>query len=471
MVDYKELGFKAGLEIHQQIEGRKLFCHCPALVNDDNLSDVKFKRKLRAIAGETGKVDKAAEFEMSKDKEVFYEACSSSSCLVEYDEEPPHELNKEALEVALQIALLMNCKVVDKIQFMRKTVIDGSNVSGFQRTALIGNDGFIETNKGKVKIETICLEEEAAKKIKEEENKITYRLDRLGVGLIEIATSPDIRDPEHAKEVASIIGMMLRSTGRVKRGIGSIRQDVNVSIKGHERVEIKGFQDLRNIPKTIENEIHRQLKSKDEKSHVRKVNPDFTTSYLRPMPGSSRMYPETDIEIITITNKLLDSIELPELISERALALKNKYNLNEDISRELVKLEVDFESYVNEFSKIKPDFIANVLVETKKDILARYKKEVTFEMVKNALSYYNENKIAKDAVYEVLVDFAVNGTVNLKKYEKADESEIENDIKHIVSKNKDLSFSALMGDIMKKYKGKIDGKKASELLKKYLNAK
>ncbi|MDD5254027.1 MAG: Glu-tRNA(Gln) amidotransferase subunit GatE [Candidatus Nanoarchaeia archaeon] len=468
MINYKELGFKAGLEIHQQIEGRKLFCHCPALVNDENIPNIKFKRKLRAIAGETGEIDQAAKFEMSKDKEITYEACSSSSCLVEYDEEPPHELNKEALEIALQISLLMKCKIVDSIQFMRKTVVDGSNVSGFQRTALVGTDGFIETSKGKVKIETVCLEEEAAKKIKEENNSITYRLDRLGVGLIEIATHPDIKDAEHAKEVASIIGMILRSTGKVKRGIGSIRQDVNISIKGHSRVEIKGFQDLRNIPKTIENEIHRQNKTKDELPHVRKANPDFTTEYLRPMPGSSRMYPETDINVIEITKEFIDSIKLPELISEKTMSIKEKYNINDNLARELIKMGIDFESFVNEFPKIKPDFIANVLVEMKKDIQTRNKKEVTMQMIQNALSYYNEGKIGKDAVYEVLVDFVLKGDTDLSKYKQIDESEIEKYIKEFISKNKALTFGALMGEIMNKYKGKIDGKKASELLKKYL---
>ncbi|MDD5331509.1 MAG: Glu-tRNA(Gln) amidotransferase subunit GatE [Candidatus Nanoarchaeia archaeon] len=468
MINYKELGFKSGLEIHQQIEGRKLFCKCPAIVNDENEPNIKFKRKLRAIAGETGKIDRAAEFEMSKDKEVIYEACSSSSCLVEYDEEPPHELNKDSLDIALQICLLLNCKVVDSIQFMRKTVVDGSNVSGFQRTALIGTNGFINTSKGKVNIETVCLEEEAAKKVKEENNSITYRLDRLGVGLIEIATAPEIKDSEHAREVASIIGMILRSTGKVKRGIGSIRQDVNVSIKGHNRIEIKGFQDLKNIPRTIDNEIHRQLKTKNEEGHVRKANPDFTTEYQRPMPGASRMYPETDIKIIKITKKMLDSLELPELISEKTNKFIEKYKFSEELSRELIKMDIDFESYIHKFSKVNPEFIANVLVEVRKEIQSRFDKEVTIPMIENALGYYNEGKVGKDAVYEILVDFATKGDADLKKYEQVDEKEIEKEIKEIIHKNKNLSFGALMGEIMKKYRGKVDGKKASELLNKHL---
>src|SRR3989344_9578003 len=129
-LNYNELGFKCGLECHQQLEGKKLFCSCPTL-NSDKEPDVSVQRRLRAVAGETGDVDIAAEFEMSKNKKFLYESNSEDTCLVEYDEEPPHELNKKALETALKVALLLNAKIVDEIQVMRKTVVDGSNVSGF----------------------------------------------------------------------------------------------------------------------------------------------------------------------------------------------------------------------------------------------------------------------------------------------------------------------------------------------------
>ncbi|GAF96681.1 unnamed protein product, partial [marine sediment metagenome] len=150
--------------------------------------------------------------------------CSTSTCLVELDEEPPRPINQEAIGIALEISLLLKAKIIDEIQVMRKIVIDGSNVSGFQRTALIATDGYIETSLGEVRIPVICLEEEAAKKIKETKDSATYRLDRLGIPLIEIATEPDIKNPEHAKETASLLGMILRSTGKVKRGLGTIRQ-------------------------------------------------------------------------------------------------------------------------------------------------------------------------------------------------------------------------------------------------------
>src|SRR3989338_6954119 len=245
-LNYQELGFKCGLECHQQLEGKKLFCNCPTL-NSDKEPDIKVERKLKAVAGETGDVDIASEFEMLKNRKIIYQGSSEDVCLIEIDESPPNPINQQALETAIKIALLLNAKIVDEIQVMRKTVVDGSNVSGFQRTALVAMDGFIDTSLGKVKIPTICLEEEAAQKLEEGKDFVKYRLDRLGIPLIEIATSADIKSPEHAKEVASMIGMVLRSVDGVKRGLGTIRQDVNVSISKGARTEIKGFQDLRSI--------------------------------------------------------------------------------------------------------------------------------------------------------------------------------------------------------------------------------
>ena len=190
-------------------------------------------------------------------KEFVYEFYKDNNCLVELDEEPPHNLNQEALKISLQISILLNCKIFPIAQIMRKTVIDGSNTSGFQRTVLIARDGFIETSLGKVGIDTICLEEDSARKIGEDKSQVRYKLDRLGIPLIEIATAPDIKSPEQAKETALHIGEILRSC-KVKRGIGTIRQDVNLSIRGENRVELKGVQDMKMLVKIIENEVLRQ---------------------------------------------------------------------------------------------------------------------------------------------------------------------------------------------------------------------
>ncbi len=246
---------KVGLEIHQQLATKKLFCDCESDMKEEVLGE--FRRYLRATRSEIGEVDRAAKEEELK-RRIFRYQITENTCLVEMDEEPPHPLNTEALKVALTVAEMMNAEVVDEIHFMRKIVIDGSNTSGFQRTALVALNGYIETSFGEVGIPTICLEEEAARKIETKEGEVIYRLDRLGIPLIEIATTPSMSNGEEVKEVAAKIGYILRSTKKVRRGLGTIRQDLNISVEGGARTEIKGVQNLKMLPKYVDEEIKRQ---------------------------------------------------------------------------------------------------------------------------------------------------------------------------------------------------------------------
>jgi len=252
-MDYKKIGFKAGLEIHQQLDTHKLFCNCSSEITED--IDYSFTRFLRPTQSELGDVDRAALAEAQKNRSFLYTASNKSTCLVEADEEPPHNANIDAVNTCLTMAVLLNCDIVDEIHFMRKIVIDGSNTSGFQRTGLIALNGKIDD----VGIQTIALEEDAARKIQEKGKIVNYGLDRLGIPLIEIATNPDIKNPNHARETAEKIGLLLRATGKVKRGLGTIRQDINISVAGGARVEIKGVQSLSSISKVAENEVERQL--------------------------------------------------------------------------------------------------------------------------------------------------------------------------------------------------------------------
>lgn len=259
-LDYKKLGLKCGIEIHQQLEGKKLFCGCPTLLREDK-PDFTIKRYLRAVAGELGTLDIAAIEEAAKKRHYLYEFYKTTNCLIEIDEQPPNEINPEALETALLVGKLLNIDFVDRIEVMRKCIIDGSNTSGFQRTALIGANGYIKLNEGKkIGIATLILEEDSARIIEEKPEYVVFRLDRLGIPLLEISTVPEISSPEECKQAAEKIGMILRSTAKVKRGIGTIRQDINVSIAGGNRVEIKGVQELNLIPKIVELEALRQLK-------------------------------------------------------------------------------------------------------------------------------------------------------------------------------------------------------------------
>jgi glutamyl-tRNA(Gln) amidotransferase subunit E len=252
---------KVGLEIHQQLDSKnKLFCNCKIV--DSNENDFTFKRILRPTQSEMGSYDQAALFESKKIKTVKYQSSKNSNCLIESDEEPPMMVNTEAIELVLTISLALHCTIEDELHVMRKIVIDGSNTTGFQRTILVGRNGFLDVDGIRVGIQSICLEEDAARIIDEDkddddESKI-FALDRLGIPLIEIALDPISNTPLFITNVAQTVGRLLRSTKKVTRGLGSIRQDVNISIDGGAVVEVKGVQQLSQLALVIEYETKRQ---------------------------------------------------------------------------------------------------------------------------------------------------------------------------------------------------------------------
>jgi len=271
-MDYEKIGLKVGLEVHQQLDtSAKLFCSCkPELFKEE--APITFIRRLRPTQSELGQIDPAAYFEFQKGVKIKYEANSETSCLVEMDEEPPHPLNREAVDICLAIALMVNAKPVDEIHVMRKTVIDGSNTTGFQRTCVVAMNGQMQVAGKNVPIQHLSLEEDAARKMGEEEgNTIRYRIDRLGIPLIEVTTAPVIKTPREAGEVALAIGSILRATGKVKRGLGTIRQDLNISIPDGALIEIKGVQELEIVPLAVEYEIQRQLNLLKIREELRKI--------------------------------------------------------------------------------------------------------------------------------------------------------------------------------------------------------
>lgn len=611
-LDYSQIGLKCGIEIHQMLDTHKLFCSCPSVLRDDK-PDVIVKRQLRAVAGETGDIDVAAKHEMEKSSYFVYEAYSDTTCLVELDEEPPHPMNTEALSIVMQVSKMLNAHIVDEVQVMRKTVVNGSNTSGFQRTALVSINGTIDIDSKQVGIANISIEEDAAKEIEkgvdnDRRRFVVFRLDRLGIPLIEIGTDPDITSPEMCKATAEKIGMILRSTGNVTRGLGTIRQDVNVSIKEGARIEIKGAQDLKMIPTLVDNEARRQLvlvevmkelhkraplidksKSKDLTSifndteckfvnsaikngsvvlafilpgfsgllgketqpgkrigtelsdyakvktgiggiihsdenltkykfsideinslkkelaieehdafaiiiteeetakramnivierakefmhgvpkEVRKANPDGTTTYMRPMPGAARMYPETDIPPIRPD---VSRIEMPELLTEKKERFKEKHKLAEDLARDLSKSGKHdlFEGFVSRFMNVKPAFIAETMISLPKTLRRKYKVDETLLTdtdFENIFSMLNEGKITKDSVDEIMVAMCNGETIDYSKYAALSDSELEKEIQQILSENKNLEFKMLVGKVMNTLKGKAEGRKIMELLKK-----
>lgn len=469
---------KCGLEIHQQLDTSKLFCKCPSFLRKDK-PDYIIERKLHVVAGETGEIDEAAKYEAEKEKKFVYECYYDNCCLVELDEEPPEEINKEALKIALQISLLLNCEIIPYTQIMRKTVIDGSNVCGFQRTVLIARNGYVETSFGKVGIESVALEEDAARIIKKEKDKIIYRLDRLGIPLIEISTSPDIDTPEKAKEAALKIGEILRSC-KVKRGIGTIRQDVNLSVKvGNlqgSRIEIKGVQEPQLIEKTILNEISRQIKlikKGKSKGEVRKALPNGETEFLRPLPGPSRMYPETDLPLLHISREMINEVKksLPKLKSEIRKNLEKK-GLNPELIKEILnenKLR-DFEELLNVFNK--PELIAKMLTVWQKEIKNKTGKNVEKKLSLDILETILQgviNNIIKEEEVKIVMEEIVNGKDVNEALKRERVENLEEEIIKIIKEKPGLSFNAYMGLIMEKFRGKVSGKEVAEILKNLLN--
>jgi Glu-tRNA(Gln) amidotransferase subunit E-like FAD-binding protein len=477
-MDYAKIGFRAGLEIHQQLDTPKLFSGAPSYLRNDE-PDYTIKRRLHAVAGQSGEVDIAAAHEASLGKDFVYEGYRDTISLVELDEEPPRAVNAEALDVALQVALLLNCDIYPVTQVMRKTVIDGSNTSGFQRTVLIAKNGYVETTFGKVPVDSVCLEEDSARIISRDEHKAVYRLDRLGIPLVEIATAPAMVSAEQVKEAALKIGEILRAC-KVKRGIGTIRQDVNVSIKGHDRVEIKGFQDPAMMVTTILREIERQqneIKVKKIEGAVRNALPDGTTEFLRPMPGKARMYPETDLELLRIGLEHLNRLKknLPKLKGDIRIELKKK-----GLHDELIELVLDKHETLDEFNALMSvyDRDANLIGK----VVTLWRNEIATKQSKSA----DEVKgVLSERVLERIIERVAKGTLSpadvktvmmrvaegqdiekASKIEKVDDNELEAEVRAIVKEKPGLRPNAYMGMVMAKLKGKVDAKKAMELLER-----
>jgi len=612
--DYEELGLKVGLEIHQQLDTKKLFCDCPSELVDEFEKEIT--RELRPTASEMGDIDSAALLEAQKGLSFRYQVAEHSSCLVEMDEEPPEGPDKEAMDIALTMALMLKSDIVDEIQFMRKIVIDGSNTTGYQRTALIALDGEVEIDGKKITIPTICLEEDAARSIGEDEGEKIYRLDRLGIPLIEMATGPDMNTPDEAKDVAQLLGGLLRATRQVKRGLGTIREDLNVSIEKGARVEMKGVQDLSMIPEYVENEIDRQIKlveianklknrdadldkevhdvthlfedtssgivksslesgkgvyalglpgfqgmlrgkdgepllgpemadyakktgvkgifhsdelpkfgiteeevesifseldlgkkdsfvlvASDERTakealykvveraemafhgvpeETRRAELDGSSTFLRPLSGEARMYPETDIPPLYLSEERLNDLqsELPETPSERIERFQEEYGINEQQSQQLFRKGYDilFEDIVKEHGN--PSVVSNTFLHTYPELerdgyeLEEIGDDVLFDIFEKL----EEGQFAKEGITDILKEVTegkdVQEAVKAAGLEKVEEEDVRATVIEVLEDRKDFveergmsALGPIMGVIMKEMKGKADGEKVSEILR------
>jgi glutamyl-tRNA(Gln) amidotransferase subunit E len=267
--DYAELGLKVGLEIHQQVlTQKKLFCRCPAGLYNKEF-DAEILRHMRPTLSELGEYDGTALMEYKTKKEIIYQINHQSVCTYEMDDTPPFEINDQALDIALEIAMLLNYKLVDEIHIARKQYLDGSIPTGFQRTTIVGIDGWIPFRDRKINLIQLGLEEDACREISDIGHQRVYVTDRLGMPLIEMVTGPEMHTPQEVAEVANLLRYLVRSTGNVRTGIGAARQDVNVSITGSTRVEIKGVHRIPLIPLLVYNEVIRQKSLLDIKQELK----------------------------------------------------------------------------------------------------------------------------------------------------------------------------------------------------------
>ncbi len=265
--DYAAIGFRSGLEIHQQLlTKRKLFCRCPAGLYSTDV-DAEILRHMRPTLSELGEYDGTALMEFKTKKEIVYLLKNESVCTYEMDDAPPFEIDPKAVEIATEIALLLKINLVSELHIARKQYLDGSIPAGFQRTTILGVEGRIPYGDREIGIIQLGLEEDSCREVSDVGHRITFRTDRLGTPLIEMVTHPEMRTPKEVAEVAEILRRMVRATGKVRTGSGAGRQDVNVSISGGTRIEIKGVNSIRSIPRLVYNEAMRQhslLKIREE---------------------------------------------------------------------------------------------------------------------------------------------------------------------------------------------------------------
>ena len=349
-INFSDEGFLSGLEFHQQLIanystkdthnfGSKLFCNCPVIIRDDT-PDFSVIRQQRAVSGETGEIDISANFEKLKKYKIRYEGYHDTTCLIELDEEPIMPINQEALFRTLAISKnIFKLNLVDEILISRKTIIDGSNTSGFQRTAMVAyksQNSFIEVNGKKISIVQVNLEEDSAKNTGTKNGIKHYRLDRLGTPLIEIATGPDMSHPEEVLSVAKRIGELLRTTGWVRRGQGTIRQDLNISISKGTRIEIKGVSDLDLIPLYSKNEAIRQKRMLELLELFKTRN--ITVELIRELEiiNISELFSNTKVSIIQKNIKLGKQVfisKLPKFKGLLEFELQKNYRLGTEFSQ------------------------------------------------------------------------------------------------------------------------------------------
>ncbi len=258
-LDYAAVGLIAGLEVHQQLlTANKMFCRCPA-GRYTTTHDGSVLRHMRPTLSELGEYDGTALMEFKTKKNIVYLLHEENVCTYEMDDTPPFLVNQQAVDIAIEQCVMLGCDIVDEVHIARKQYLDGSIPTGFQRTAIVGVNGRLPFRGRELSITQVSVEEDSCREVSDQGHLIVWRTDRLGMPLIETVTGPDLRTPEEVEEAILLIGRVCRSTGHVRVGLGASRQDVNVSVRGGRRVEIKGVPRAGWAPRLVHGEAVRQV--------------------------------------------------------------------------------------------------------------------------------------------------------------------------------------------------------------------
>ncbi len=422
-------------------------------------------------------------------------------------------LNKDAVMMAIKFGLAVDADISRRSIFARKNYFypdlpKGYQISQYELPIVQSGSLEIQLNDGSKKVVGITrahLEEDAGKSIHDKfSNETAIDLNRAGTPLLEIVSEPDIRSAEEAtaymQKVHQLVRYLKISDGNMQEG--SFRCDANVSVRptGQKefgtRAEIKNINSFRFVENAINYEVERQidrLENGDEiVQETRLYDPDRDET--RPMRSKEeandyRYFPDPDLLPLEIDEETIKKIResLPELFDAKVKryieVLKIKENDAEEIARNMQIAEY-FEATLESFSK-DAQLISNWILSEVTAVLNRENIEINDFYIEpnrlaSLLSRIDDNtissKIAKDLFSQMLTsDETADEMIEKQGLEQiTDEDSItqfvtevldefsEQKDQYLAGKEQVLGF--LVGQVMKRSKGKANPKLVNELI-------
>ncbi len=421
-------------------------------------------------------------------------------------------LNKEVVNMALKAALAFNCKINKKMHFDRKNYFYPDLSKGYQITqdmTPIGYDGYVEIevdgNFKKIAIERIHIEEDTCKSIHSEKGTL-LDFNRAGVPLIEIVTKPVITsDIEAVKYVDTIRETLLYlGVSDVKIEEGSMRCDVNISLKEKEsdqlgtKVEIKNIGSVSNVGTSILYEINRQKEilgsGKKVIAETRRFDDSTNKTLLMRVKDENtdyRYHPEPNLPYIYLTDDIIKEVQ--RSIQNMPKDLRKKYSdlgINQNNINTIVgnyDMCMFLEKIIN---NINPVIGANILTGEISSYLNKNKLEfnnikLTVDNFQDLVNRYEKNEISSKQLKTIIPLLLETGENIQNIIDKLGLKQINNEeeilkiINNVINNNsksvddyksgQDRALKYLMGQIMKESKGQVNPELANKLLVETLN--